>query len=516
MAECDIRLQPLLPSSVSRSPSAGFSPASSQTIPLAATWRVKFLCHDVTWKQIVHPDAGRYYISTEQNLCTWSNIADTRVRGLIMEAAQQLKTHSELQSCAEGDSDVYLVLDVKDCSSRTCLYYFASHVDQRIFWLAEHGEVKVERVSRQYRRNPSQSQNVLDQYWKHCELFPTTLPLTHDTINYLKDVLIQASGERMMLKYSTSPFTKDDLSYMLSLVKEIGDDKCLAAEGSSSGAAKDAIIRRSDHSAWVIANLMSLHVSGALRNFYGQSDDFFDIKYSETTPRPPYQRSWFLILLDVVLFRCADAYAEQLYTLHNHFSPESWFSFVHKVHMSIRDSNLLATVLLSSSVAALPIGGIDAATGSGERSAVQIIISTSIICSVGSIAVGLLMMQQYRAKGADTPLRAVTVLKRILKKPYGLERLAVACCLPAVLLIWSLLTFFVALSIVFYYQTSFAAQLPVTTALGLVVLALCGCLNTFDMWLLPLEVRSKDEEESATSLLSFVVQRLRSTSYGDR
>ncbi|KAI5985474.1 hypothetical protein EDD15DRAFT_1631233 [Pisolithus albus] len=70
------------------------------------------------------------------------------------------------------------------------------------------------------RRNPSQSQNLLDEYCEHCELFPTTLPLTHDTINYLKDVLIQASGgmvycsgdddaspltwraERIMLKYS--------------------------------------------------------------------------------------------------------------------------------------------------------------------------------------------------------------------------------------------------------------------------------------------------------------------------
>lgn len=433
-----------------------------------------------------------------------------------MEAARQLKTNSELQSCPESDSDVYLVLGVKDHSSWTCLYYFASHADQRIFWLTKHGEIDVHSVSRQCRRNPSQSQNLLDQYWKHCELFPTTLSLTHDTINYLKDVLIQASGERIMLKYSTSPFTKADLSYMLSLVKEIGDDKCLPAEGSSSGAAVDALIRRSDHSAWVIANLMSLHVNGALRSSYGQSDDYFDIKYSEPTTRPPYQRSWFLILLDVVLFRCADAYAEQLYTFHDNFSPESWFSFVNKVHMSIRDSNLLATVLLTTSVTALQVGSIDTETGPRGRSVVQIMISISIICSVGSIAVGLVMMHQYRAKGADTPLRAVTVIKRILKKPYGLERLAVACCLPAILLVWSLLTFFVALSIVFYYQTSLTAQIPVTIALGLVVLALCGCLNTLDMWLLPLEVRSKDNEGSATSLLSFLVQRLRSTSYGDR
>ncbi|KAI6113989.1 hypothetical protein F5141DRAFT_1103497 [Pisolithus sp. B1] len=503
MAECGIQLRPFLPSSLTRSASAAFSPTSSQTVPPGGTWRPGFPCHDVGWKQMVHPDAGCYYISPEQNICTWSNISDTRVLGLIMEAAQQLKRSSELQSWPPRDSDVCLVLETKDYLSRTCLYYFVSHVDHHIFWLSEHGSVKVHCASTQCRRGSSHSHNLLDQYWKHCELFPTTLSLTHEAMNYLKDVLIQASGERITLKYSTSPYTKDDLSYMLSLVKEIGED---------------SNTRRSDHSAWVIAKLMSLHVNGALRSSYGQSDDYFDIKYSETTARPPYQRSWFLVSLDLLLFRCADAYAEQLYTFHDHFSPESWFCFVNKVDTSIRDSNLLATVLLSTSIGVLQIGSIDAATAPGKRSAIQIIIYTSIIFSVGSIVIGLLIMQQYRAKGADTPLRAVAVLERILKKPYGLERLAVACCLPTVLLVWSLITFLTALSIVFYYQTNVAVQIPVTTALGLIVIALFGCLHTSDMWLFPPEARNRgDKEGSATPPpnVSFLVRRLRSTSYRD-
>ncbi|KAI6044852.1 hypothetical protein EDC04DRAFT_268866 [Pisolithus marmoratus] len=250
-----------------------------------------------------------------------------------------------------------------------------------------------------------------------------------------------------------------------------------------------------------LAKFMSLHVNGALRNSYGQSDDYFDIHYSETTAREPYQRSWLLILLDLILFRCADAYAVQLYGFYDNFSPERWSRFVTKVDRSIRDSNLLATVLLSTS-----------------RSAVQIIIYTSIICSVGSIIVGLLIMQQYRAKGADTPLRAVTLLKRILKKPYGLERLAIACCLPAVLLVWSLVTFLTALSIIFYYQTNIAVQIPVTTTLGLVVLSLFGCLYISDTWLFPSEARNGGHKEGTATLfpnVTFLVRRLRATSYRD-
>ncbi|KAI6044850.1 hypothetical protein EDC04DRAFT_2889520 [Pisolithus marmoratus] len=425
------------------------------------------------------------------------------VYDLITKAAQQLKRSSELEYRLQEDRDIILVLDVKGYSPQTCLYYLVSHNDQRIFWLKEHNEVKLHCASKQCRRNPSESHCILDQYWKHCELFPTTLTLTDDTINCVKEVLIQASGERITLKYSTSPYTKDDLSYMLNLIKEI--------EAGSR-------IRRSDHSTWVIAKLMSLHVNGALRNSYGQSDDYFDIHYSETTAREPYQRSWLLILLDLILFRCADAYAVQLYGFYDNFSPERWSRFVTKVDRSIRDSNLLATVLLSTSVSVLQIGSVDAATGPGKRSAVQIIIYTSIICSVGSIIVGLLIMQQYRAKGADTPLRAVTLLKRILKKPYGLERLAIACCLPTVLLVWSLVTFLTALSIIFYYQTNIAVQIPVTVTLGLVVLSLFGCLYISDMWLFPSEARTGGHKEGTDTphpKVTFLVGRLRATSYRD-
>ena len=46
-------------------------------------------------------------------------------------------------------------------------------------------------------------------------------------------------------------------------------------------------------------------------------------------------------------------------------------------------------------------GGIDSPTPA------QIVTYISIICSVGSIIIGLAIFKQYRAKGADTPLRAV-------------------------------------------------------------------------------------------------------------
>lgn len=353
-----------------------------------------------------------------------------------------------------------------DGDRNSCSYYLVSRHDQRIFWLSRHNP-EVHCTSKLCKHAPqlSKSHCILAQYWKHCELFPTTLALASEFIGDVKDILIQAAGERVTSKFSTSPYTKDDLVYMLNLVKEIED----ATGGKSK--------RDHGHHSWVIAKLMSLHVDGLLKSSYGQGDDYFDIDFSETTPRGPYKRTWLLYFLGPFLLKSADVYAEELYIFRDNFSPESWSLFVQKVDRSLRDSNLLATVLLSTSVSVLAISSIDNAGIGGTRSSVQIAIYTSIILSVGSIAAGLALFQQYRAKGADTPLRAVAFLRSILDETYGLERLAIACSLPYVLLMWSLIVFLCAFSIEFYNQTDSKVRIPVSIALVLVFFSLFTCIH---------------------------------------
>ncbi|KIK72851.1 hypothetical protein PAXRUDRAFT_625904 [Paxillus rubicundulus Ve08.2h10] len=178
------------------------------------------------------------------------------------------------------------------------------------------------------------------------------------------------------------------------------------------------------------------------------------------------------------LLKSPDVYAEELHTFHDNFTPERWAKFVRKVDMSIRDSNLLATVLLSANIGVLGIGSVDESTKNGSRSSVQIITYVSTIGSVGSIILGLAIFKQYRAKGADTPLRAVTVLKRILREPYGLERIAIICSLPYVLLMWSLIAFLGTLVVICYNDTDLEVRIPVSVALALIFLSVFSCLYT--------------------------------------
>ncbi|KAH7885504.1 hypothetical protein F5I97DRAFT_1928878 [Phlebopus sp. FC_14] len=399
------------------------------------------------WVKINHPDTGVYYFHEEKSLCTTSNVLISRVRDVILEAAHALRSGPALRDLLEDQEEVGLVLNAEVEDGRACSYYFVSHGDRRVFWLEDVDVPCIEA-----------------QYWKHCEWFPTTLVITKDITGDLKEVLIQASGDRITSKFSTSPYSKDDLAYMLNLVKEIeGDTREVAG-----------------HSSWVIAKFMSLHNDGVLRSSYGQSDDYFDIDYTEPSIGP-YQRSWLMAILAPFLLKSPDVFAEELYSFHDNFNPVRWSKFVRKVDMNIRDSNLLATVLLSTSVGFLQIGSIDQATQDGSRSAVQIVVYVSIVCSVGSIIIGLAIFKQYRAKGADTPLRAVTVLKRILKETYGLERLAIICSLPYVLLMWRsvcLIAFLGAFAIVFCDKTDDQVRVPVSIALFIVFTSLFSCLHT--------------------------------------
>ncbi|KAG8214399.1 hypothetical protein J3R82DRAFT_9392 [Butyriboletus roseoflavus] len=374
------------------------------------------------WTRIKHPDSGVYYLNEENGLSTSSDVLHPRTRSLILKGADILQRSPALQALLE-DQDVALVLDVQHVNGATRMsYYCVSHVERRVFWLEGigHEEVDIPCTSNKCMKFKGSRVHCIEaQYWKHCELFPTTFIVTKDVTSELKNVLLQAAADRFLVKFSTSPFDKHDLEYMLNMVKEIEAD---AQEGSG-------------HSAWIISRFMGLYNDGVLQSSYGQGDDYFDIE--DTGPTiGPYQRPVLLAVIGPLFLRSPDVYAVELHSFHESFTPSRWSNFVHKVDQSIRDSNLLATVLLNTNMGLLAWSQSSNTGGIKSPTPEQIVTYISIICNVGSIITGLAIFKQYRAKGADTPLRAVVVLKRILKEPFGLERLAIICCLPYVLLMW--------------------------------------------------------------------------------
>ncbi|KAG2033450.1 hypothetical protein BDR03DRAFT_967496 [Suillus americanus] len=392
-------------------------------------------------------------------VCSNINPEMSALHGVITQLLRDLKEKAP----PDADSEMIVVLDLLSSSvvadqRPTFGYYFASHTHKRVLWLEDFSLVCLSEECDGSMESSSRCAEA--QYWMHCELFPNTLDVTEVIIRELKSILVQASADRVTSKFSTSPYAAENISTMLELVNNI----------EPQGKSKDG------RSAWTIAKFMAIYHTGMLRSSYGQNDDYFDIENSEPNLEP-YRRSILMAVLSPLMLKSAEVYAEELHSLRDNFSLERWRKFVNKVDISIRDSNLLATVLLSTSIGFLTIGNVDSSSVDA-RSGAQIVIYCSVICSIGSIIIGLVIFKQYRAKGADTPARAITILKRIFREPYGLERIAVICSLPYILLMWSLILFSIAFCETTFSSTDVETRTPVAAAISLVLLSVFGSLYT--------------------------------------
>ncbi|KAG2123804.1 hypothetical protein DEU56DRAFT_828767 [Suillus clintonianus] len=374
------------------------------------------------WISVRHPDFGTNYFHDEPEMRVCSTVCPSRETSALHNVITQLLCGLKETAPDDAESEMTLVLDLFLSSvgadqKPNFGYYFVSHTHKRVFWLQS---FDLDCLSEECDGSMGSTSRCAEaQYWKHCELFPNTLNVTEVVIRELKSILVQASADRVTSKFSTSPYDADHISTMLEVVNNI-EPQSKSEDGRS---------------AWTIAKFMVLYHIGILRSSYGQNDDYFDIDYSEPNSEP-YQRSMLMALFSPLMLKSVEVYASELHSFRDNFSLARWKKFVNKVDISIRDSNLLATVLLSTNIGFLAIASVDASSTDSSRSGAQIVIYCSVICSIGSIIIGLVIFKQYRAKGADTPVKAITILKRIFLERYGLERLAVICSLPYVLLMW--------------------------------------------------------------------------------
>ncbi|KAG1763635.1 hypothetical protein EDD22DRAFT_886664 [Suillus occidentalis] len=386
--------------------------------------------HTTGWTRIRHPDFGSYLFHEEMRVCTNTNHEMSFLHSVVTQLLRDLKESAP----PDAGFEMTVVLDSSSSSvgadqRPTFGYYFASHTHKRVFWLED---FNLACLSEQCDGSTESSSRC--KLKKHCELFPNTLNVSEAIIRELKSILVHASADRVTSKFSTSPYAVENLLTMLELVNNI----------EPQGKSKDGC------SAWTIG------IS------YGQNDDYFDIEYSEPDSEP-YRRSILMAAFS------AEVYAEELHSLRDNFSLARWKTFVHKVDISIRDSNLLQ------------LEAVDSSSANSSRSGAQIVVYCSVICSIGSIIIGLVIFKQYRAKGADTPARAIIILKRIFRKQYGLER---NCCYlqPAVHLTDVEVNFLILFSIAFcenaFSRTDVQTRTPVAVAISLVFSFVFGSLYT--------------------------------------
>ncbi|KIJ66565.1 hypothetical protein HYDPIDRAFT_109616, partial [Hydnomerulius pinastri MD-312] len=279
----------------------------------------------------------------------------------------------------------------------------------------------------------------------HCELFPVGRPIPRLLWEEIKLTLLHATAETITSETSLAPFDGEELSRMLELTKDL----------------EDSVGRQHPHALCVLARFARMFARTKFFNFCGQIGARLDADQTVYYNHRQH-KSFFLRCMSPFLFGAPDVHAQGLKTiwvdqLVNHIS---WKRFIDKLNSEWQEFTLYGTVVLNANVAFLAVPTINYPA--------EIASYVSMICSVGAIILGLLLVRQNRTKGRDSAEEAVSFMTRMTYSMFGTETLAVLYSLPFALLMWGMIFFVLAFAFLVFQGTDQVTRASVGSAAALI------------------------------------------------
>lgn len=433
--------------------------------------KLKPLQHDFSdgelpagWEQFIHPEGGPFFWNREQRIVTDAWLYDREIFRVLIEFITQIDEFVRSRNLEKND-DVDLVLEVVNAidGSWWCGYYFVHHSSRLLFWLESYivddflEEVKGD-------LSPSHVELQLQcQYWRHWSLFPNVIRSTSEVMNLLTDVIRDAQTDLLTSEESTINLTPEKLRGMMGIVND----------------AKAAMNQGQNCSTWFVGRFMSLFWEDRFRNFYGQRGARLSRKQS-IHGRPPSSKptSYLFKILSPILFCAPDVHlktmeelwVDKLTVLH------CWTELFNKLNQEWMGHTVYASILLNANVAFLAIPSNDP-TVTLQGSPVEIASFLSIVTSVASIMLGLLLCRQHQTRERATVDEVYSFLSKRNHPTRGLETLSIMYSLPYALLMWGMVTFLLAFSIMCFQNTNAPARYIVGVAWVLNAVLVAWCIR---------------------------------------
>ncbi|PBL04141.1 hypothetical protein ARMGADRAFT_1070616 [Armillaria gallica] len=283
-----------------------------------------------------------------------------------------------------------------------------------------------------------------------CRLFPACQEMTSNTIEEVKDFLLYCITETTETTSTARyGFALPELQQYLTIVTGIR-----SSHGSYSCPGSTI---------YTVAWIMERRSRIRYMLFYGEPgvDRGSDMVKRSHTP--------LIALLSPLLFFAPDVHCTALQAVwHNGVPKTEWSAFIQKLSAEWRELIINATVLLNANIAFLAIQSIDNFSVDKGRSPAQIASYISTIVSVGSISLGLLLLQRYRHKSrVYTTLQweFLGIWEGGLGERHGLETLAIMYSLPWALLMWAMIFFLTAFCLMCFTASSLSVRMIVGSAL---------------------------------------------------
>ncbi|KAF7361078.1 hypothetical protein MSAN_01138800 [Mycena sanguinolenta] len=312
-----------------------------------------------------------------------------------------------------------------------CLYYFVNHLNRCVFWIDNVGsELFLVTPDVRDMTSPSHCRHELEaQYWLHCAYYPRAFELTHEILYELRNIVLHAAGD--VLAFSDTPVSwklhelRDMFAFIAHSDENVGKHTENQFEGYSCFVSRlmHSFACYRSHGEPVARLIEKQSVHGTVQN-----------------------RTMFIRLLNPLLFNAPGA---NLFRLHAATTGQlvncrAWEQLVQRLVSEWQESIINAAVILNANVAFLSIQSVDQGGNIvSARSPAQIASYVSILTSIASTALGLLLSNLYRNRDTKStaPSPPSTNHTQLMR---SLEVLAVLHSGPYAMLVWSILSFFVA------------------------------------------------------------------------
>ncbi|EIN08404.1 hypothetical protein PUNSTDRAFT_144011 [Punctularia strigosozonata HHB-11173 SS5] len=457
------------------------------------------------WTRYIGPEGCTYFWHPVRRMLTDADLCDPETYRKIEEHAGHIMiVKFQYDEIFPENAEIVLELPhPKYGADSLCWYYCINHQDRSLFWL---NEMDIDWMLTEVKgiTKPSHAKKEMEaQYWTHWELFPMEREVSEELLQELIGMMMQGGIDQVTSKWSTFPYSIQDLTILLDLIKNANYVQNLGG-----------------YSANVVGRMMSLMAHTQFLNRYGHPEARLCRQHHlhEEEKRPP---TLLITLFSPLLFFAPDIHLKSLRQVwvDTVVVEPAWKKFIEKVQDEWEKFLLPATVLLSVNVAFLAIPSVDQTnqvpnffsvgnsstfenlqdfdfnTATPQRSFAQIASYISTAASIGTIMIGLLLNRHHRLShhmsagevANDLAQKAHPVFKletlgeydTVLKltEPEG-PSTAILYSLPYALMMWGMVTFAAACCALFFQNTTPSTQIPLGAFSCMCMVLIVWCMWT--------------------------------------
>lgn len=381
------------------------------------------------WEPLTHPEGALFFYYPKQRAFTDADVRDPKIAPKIGEAVK--KAYREMDEAnITIDPLVELVLElIKTDDGEMWGYYFADHAKCIIFWFEDHISDPLMNKIRGVECRSHVRYALESQYWRHVELFPNKRFLPEDVVVRLKEIVMFAQAENTTSETCLAPFASDEVAKMLDLVDSL----------------MDSANKERELSVWIVARFTRIFCNAKFVNFCGQLGARLGVDQS-LYEKPNVRSKGILRVMNVFLFGSFDAQSKGIHKIwvDETIVHPRWKNFIDRLTAEWNGYTIYSTVMLAVDISLLTVQSVQ------TQMAATLLTYLSTLCVMGSLVVSLVLAGQVNDSRRSSAEEVASFMSGMSRSMLGLESLALMLSLPFALLIWAMVFFAAALSVLIF------------------------------------------------------------------